>query len=83
MIGSPLLEPTRYAYVSSAYVRPEHRRAGVLTALLAAVAKWAAEKGLDQLRLHNVAGSESAEGAWSALGFTVVEQVRVRPVHVS
>ena len=31
-----------------------------------------------QMRLHHVAGSESAEGAWSALGFTVVEQVRVR-----
>jgi hypothetical protein len=30
------------------------------------------------MRLHNVAGSASAEGAWSALGFDVVEQVRVR-----
>jgi hypothetical protein len=30
------------------------------------------------MRLHNVAGSAEAEGAWSALGFDVVEQVRVR-----
>ncbi|MEO8622793.1 MAG: GNAT family N-acetyltransferase [bacterium] len=77
-IGSPLLDPARYVYVSSVYVRPEARRQGVLRALLRAADKWARERGLDQMRLHNVAGSESAEGAWSALGFDVVEQVRVR-----
>jgi GNAT superfamily N-acetyltransferase len=79
-IGSPLLEPARYAYVSSVYVRPEARRHGVLRAMLAAAEKWARARGLDQMRLHNVAGSESAEPAWSALGFAVVEQVRVRNV---
>ena len=79
-IGSPLLEPARYAYVSSVYVRPESRRRGVLRALLHAADAWAAARGLDQMRLHNVAGSESAERAWSALGFEVVEQVRVRQV---
>jgi GNAT superfamily N-acetyltransferase len=78
MIGSPLLEPSRYAYVSSAYVRPEHRRNGVLRALVASVERWCEQRGLGQLRLHNVAGSESAEGAWNALGFEVVEQVRLR-----
>ena len=77
-IGSPLLEPARYAYVSSAYVRPAARRRGVLRALLRAADRWARGRGLDQMRLHNVAGSESAEGAWSALGFSVVEQVRIR-----
>ena len=77
-IGSPLLEPARYAYVSSAYVRPDVRRRGVLRALLRAADRWSRARGLDQMRLHNVSGSESAEGAWSALGFTVVEQVRVR-----
>jgi GNAT superfamily N-acetyltransferase len=77
-IGSPLLEPARYAYVSSTYVRPAVRRRGVLRALLRAADRWARARGLDQMRLHNVAGSESAEGAWSSLGFAVVEQVRVR-----
>ena len=77
-IGSPLLEPARYAYVSSAYERPDARRRGVLRALLRAADRWARARGLDPMRLHHVAGSESAEGAWSALGFTVVEQVRVR-----
>ncbi|MEO7457372.1 MAG: GNAT family N-acetyltransferase [Gemmatimonadaceae bacterium] len=77
-VGSPLLEPSRYAYVSSVYVRPDARRQGVLRALLATAERWARARGLDQMRLHNVAGSSAAEGAWSALGFEVVEQVRVR-----
>jgi GNAT superfamily N-acetyltransferase len=79
-IGSPLLEPARYAYVSSVYVRPEARRRGVLRAMLGAAERWARGRGLDQMRLHNVAGSTSAEPAWDALGFEVVEQVRVRNV---
>ncbi len=77
-VGSPLLEPARYAYVSSVYVRPEARRTGVLRALLEAADRWSRGRGLYQMRLHNVAGSAAAEGAWSALGFAVVEQVRVR-----
>ena len=76
--GSPLLDPLRYAYVSSVYVRPELRRCGVLRALLRAAEQWARTRGLDEMRLHNVVGSASAEGAWSALGFEVVEQVRLR-----
>ena len=76
-IGSPLLEPSRYAYVSSVYVRPTLRRRGVLRSLVAAAQEWSLARKLDQMRLHNVSGSESAERAWSALGFDVVEQVRV------
>ena len=76
-IGSPLLEPSRYAYVSSVYVRPALRRRGVLRSLVAAAQEWSLVRKLDQMRLHNVSGSESAERAWSALGFDVVEQVRV------
>ena len=77
-MGSPLMEPPRYAYVSSAFVRAEFRRQGILRALLASADAWARERGLDQMRLHNVTGSEAAEGAWQALGFGEVEQVRVR-----
>lgn len=77
-MGSPLMEPERYTYVSSVFVRPEYRRRGVLRALVREAERWSRVRGIDQLRLHNVAGSEGAEGAWSALGFEVVEQVRVR-----
>ena len=76
--GSPLLEPSRYAYVSSVYVRPDARRRGVLRALLRAAEDWSRARGLDEMRLHNIADSASAEGAWSALGFRVVEHVRLR-----
>lgn len=77
-IGSPLLDPARYAYVSSAYVRPDVRRRGVLRALVAEAERWSRARGLDQMRLHNVAGSVAAERAWNALGFAIVEQVRFR-----
>jgi len=80
-IGSPLLDPARYAYVSSAYVRPEARRRGVLRALVAEAERWSRARGLDQMRLHNVAGSIAAERAWDALGFEIVEQVRFRQLH--
>jgi GNAT superfamily N-acetyltransferase len=81
-VGSPLLEPARYAYVSSVYVLPALRRRGVLRALLRAAERWSRARGLDQMRLHNVAGSAAAEGAWSALGFEVVEQVRARDLRL-
>lgn len=78
--GSPLLDPARYAYVSSVYVKPHARRCGVLHALLHTAERWSVVRDLDQMRLHNVAGSADAEGAWSALGFEVVEHVRVRGI---
>lgn len=78
--GSGLLEPARYAYVSSVYVRPHARKRGVMRGLLIAAERWARLRGLEQMRLHNVAGNPNAEGAWSALGFGIVEQVRMRSV---
>ena len=80
--GSPLLDPARYAYISSAYVRPEARRRGALRALVAAARNWCAERGLDEARLHSVADDEGSNRAWDALGFDVVEHMRrsvIRP----
>ena len=74
--SSPLLEPARYGYISSAYVRPEARRHGALRALVAAARGWCAERGLDEARLHSVAGDEGSNRAWSALGFDIVEHMR-------
>lgn len=76
-VSSPLLLPDRYCYLSSAYVRPEHRRRGVLQALIARAREWCDERGLSEMRLHNVGSRESAAAAWDALGFEVVEQVRL------
>jgi ribosomal protein S18 acetylase RimI-like enzyme len=74
--GSPLLEPARYGYISSAYVKPEARRRGALRALVGAARRWCAERGLDEARLHSVAGDEASNRAWSALGFEIVEHMR-------
>ena len=76
-IGSPLLDPARYAYVSSAYVMPEARRRGTLRALVGAARSWCDERGLSELRLHSVAGDAASNAAWEALGFTIVEHMRI------
>jgi GNAT superfamily N-acetyltransferase len=77
-VGSPLLRPERYCYVSSVYVRPAERRRGVLRTLVAAAERWCAERGLDEMRLHNSASAPTAAAVWSAFGFEVVEEVRRR-----
>jgi GNAT superfamily N-acetyltransferase len=77
-IGSPLLYPQRYCYVSSVFVRPDYRRMGVLNALLDAASAWSRRRGLNEMRLHNSSTNADAVAAWDALGFEVVEQVRVR-----
>jgi GNAT superfamily N-acetyltransferase len=76
-VGSPLLDPTRYAYVSSAYVRPDARRRGTLRALVEAARGWCEERGLAELRLHSVANDPASNAAWDALGFAVVEHMRI------
>jgi GNAT superfamily N-acetyltransferase len=77
MVSSPLLVPDHYCYVSSVYVRPDHRRRGVLRALFARAREWCTERGLTEMRLHSVDDHSGAAAAWDALGFDVVEQVRV------
>jgi GNAT superfamily N-acetyltransferase len=59
-------------------VRPTERRRGVLRALVAAAERWCAERGLDEMRLHNSASAPAAATVWSAFGFEVVEEVRRR-----
>lgn len=76
--GSPLLDPPQYAYVSSVYVVPKARERGVLRALLAAADEWCVDRGLEEMRLHNAADNPLANAAWDALGFEVVEHLRVR-----
>jgi ribosomal protein S18 acetylase RimI-like enzyme len=77
-MGSPLLEPARYGYVASVYVRPAARRGGVLHLLMATAEAWCREHGLDEVRLHNAADNPLANAAWDALGFVVAEHLRVR-----
>jgi GNAT superfamily N-acetyltransferase len=78
--GSPLLLPERYCYITSVYVRPEHRRHGVLGALMEHAEAWARTRGLTELRLHNSALNEQARSAWDQQGFSVNEEVRQKHV---
>jgi ribosomal protein S18 acetylase RimI-like enzyme len=78
--GSPLLYPARHAYVSSVYVVPRARRQGVLHALLGEAVRWCRERGLDEIRLHSASDNPLSNATWDALGFEVVEHLRVRAV---
>lgn len=78
--AAPFLAPSRYCYVSSVYVMPECRRSGVLRLLLERAQAWCRERGLREMRLHSVGAAIPAAAAWDALGFEVVEQVRMRRV---
>ena len=76
--ASPLLHPAEYGYISSVYVAPELRRAGVLRRLFDEATDWCRRRGLTEVRLHNAADNATANAAWDALGFEVVEVLRVK-----
>ncbi|MDQ6888101.1 MAG: GNAT family N-acetyltransferase [Gemmatimonadota bacterium] len=76
--GLPLLDPLRYGYISSVYVRPSARRQGALRTLLAEAERWCQARGLNELRLHNSVENPLANASWDALGFEVVEHLRMR-----
>ena len=78
--GHRLLSPSRYALISTVYVEPAARRQGVLRALLEAAMAWSRERGLTEMRLQNAVDNPLALAAWDALGFEVVEQIRLRPL---
>lgn len=75
--GLPLLFPAKHGYISSVYVVPSARRHGVLRALFSAAIGWCRERGLREARLHNTVENETANAVWDALGFRVVEHLRV------
>jgi GNAT superfamily N-acetyltransferase len=78
--GSPLLVPDRYCYVTSVYVKREHRRNGVLRAMMDRVEEWATERGLSELRLHNSTLHAGTRATWDQLGFEVNEEVRLKQI---
>lgn len=75
--GLPLLFPAKHGYISSVYVVPSARRHGVLRALFTAAIGWCRERNLREARLHNAVENETANAVWDALGFRVVEHLRV------
>ncbi len=76
--GHRLLRPSRFALISTVYVEPAVRRQGVLRSLMEAAIAWSRERGLTEMRLQNAADNPLAIATWDALGFRVVEQIRLR-----
>lgn len=76
-VSSPLLLPESYGYMSSAYVVPAERRAGILKALFEEGVRWCRSRDLTELRLYVSVGDEVARSTWSSLGFTPVEELRI------
>ncbi len=62
--------PERAGVVDQTFVRADHRRAGVGSALVAELCRFFADQGVDDLSLRYVAGNEEAAGFWQALGFS-------------
>lgn len=75
-----LARPTRYAFLTSAYVLPPYRRRGVLRALLARADEWSRERGLREMRLHTYFDNVEGNSAWEALGFDPIELRRRRVI---
>ena len=76
--GLPLLFPARHGYISSVYVVPERAAAWrAARALHRPRSPGAATRGLREARLHNAVENETANAVWDALGFRVVEHLRV------
>jgi ribosomal protein S18 acetylase RimI-like enzyme len=78
--SSPLLRSHSYCLVTTAYVRPEFRRRGVLSRLVQAVVAWCSQRGLRELRLQCKVDNEIGLAAWKALGFREVALVLSRSV---
>jgi GNAT superfamily N-acetyltransferase len=74
ILSGRLVRNTRYVppqagTIDQAFVRADHRRYGVGTALVAAICRSFSGQGVDDLSLRYVVGNEEAAAFWAALGF--------------
>jgi len=74
VINGRLVSNTRYlpsqaGTVDQAFVQADHRRCGVGAALVAAICRFFADQGIEDLSLRYVVGNQEAAAFWSALGF--------------
>jgi ribosomal protein S18 acetylase RimI-like enzyme len=62
-------DPAVYAWVHDIFVRPEHRRHGVATALMTEVERFVRSRGARELRLGVLDRNDNARGLYRDLGF--------------
>lgn len=77
---TPLVADARHAVVTTVYVIPSRRRAGVLRALLGAADRWCRQHRLTGMRLQCALTNDIGRKSWEALGFTAAELLYLRPV---
>lgn len=61
--------PSEVGQVDQAFVRPEHRRAGVASELVRELCRFFAANQVEHLTLRYVEGNEEANRFWTAMGF--------------
>jgi ribosomal protein S18 acetylase RimI-like enzyme len=61
--------PSRAGVIDQAFVRPEYRRAGVGSQLVAELCRYFAAQGVEDLSLRYVMGNDEATEFWDGLDF--------------
>ena len=67
--AEPFLRHNHYAYLGFMYVRPEFRGRGINSRIIETLKEWAAENGLDEIRLEVYAENDNAIRAYEKAGF--------------
>jgi len=73
-------DPAIFAWIHDIFVRPEHRRQGVATALMAAAESFARSHGAKELRLGVIDRNETARTMYRELGFRDYVRVLTKPL---
>ena len=73
-------DPATYAWVHDIFVRPEHRRQGVATALMAEAESFVRSRGARELRLGVLDRNADARALYRGLGFRDYVRVVTKPL---
>jgi ribosomal protein S18 acetylase RimI-like enzyme len=68
----------RYAHIFLLYVKPEHRRQGIGTALLTHAQNWALARGDHQIGLHVFTNNQNALKLYQQLGYQTQSLLMVK-----
>lgn len=75
ILESRNVKPGRFVRIDDAWVEPDHRRRGLMRRLVAAVADYMEESGVEHAMLDYALRNPASEKAWLALGFKPVVSI--------
>jgi len=76
----PVYADCAEVYIDEVFVEGDHRLQGAATALVDAIAEWAARVKADRLRLSTVAANAGADAFWEAYGAAPLATIWTAPV---